>query len=79
MSQIKLIWDFRGPESEKTAAHHSIHLAQYVQKFGLIHTTCGHNQISDLHWIAWVCVDEKDMISTRDALRPHRGQRIEQL
>jgi len=79
MSQIKLIWDFRGPESEKTAAHHSLHLAQYAQNFALSHSTYGHNIIADLHWIAWICVDEKDMISTRDALRPHRGQRIEKL
>ena len=28
--QIKLIWDFRGPASAKTAEHHEIHLKEYI-------------------------------------------------
>ena len=30
MRKLKLIWDFKGPDSEKTAAHHLIHLDEYV-------------------------------------------------
>ena len=28
--KIKLIWDFRGPASAKTAEHHEIHLKEYI-------------------------------------------------
>lgn len=27
---IKLIWDFRGPEAQKIAEHHVIHLKEYA-------------------------------------------------
>ena len=28
--KIKLIWDFRGPVSAKTAEHHEIHLKEFI-------------------------------------------------
>jgi hypothetical protein len=28
--KLKLIWDFRGPASAKTAEHHEIHLKEYI-------------------------------------------------
>lgn len=28
--RIKLIWDFKGPTSEKIATHHCIHLKEYA-------------------------------------------------
>ena len=32
MRQIKLIWDFRGQASAKTAEHHEIHLKEFLEK-----------------------------------------------
>ncbi|MBZ9628958.1 hypothetical protein LB456_07705 [Psychroflexus sp. CAK57W] len=29
--QNKLIWDFRGPNAEKTAEHHEIHLKDFLK------------------------------------------------
>lgn len=72
--QIKLIWDFRGPVSAKTAEHHEIHLKEYIhaEKIGLNIT--GFKIIHDMHAIAYMVVEETSMIAVRDALKPHRGE-----
>lgn len=74
MRKIKLIWDFRGQAAAKTAEHHEIHLKEYIQleKFGLDIT--GFEIINEMYAIAFMVVEEKDMIIVRDALRPHRGE-----
>lgn len=73
MRKIKLIWDFRGPDALKIAEHHEIHLKQYLasQKFSLKIT--GVELLSELHAIAYLVVEEPDMKSVRDILKPHRG------
>ena len=74
MRQIKLIWDFRGEVSAKTAEHHEIHLKEYIfiQKLPLNIT--GFEIKNELHAIAFMVVTEENMIAVRDALKPHRGE-----
>ena len=72
--KIKLIWDFRGPASEKTAQHHEIHLKEYIAIEKLDINITGFEVLNDLYAIAFMVVEEKDMIAVRDALRPHRGE-----
>ena len=74
MRQIKLIWDFRGPAGAKTAEHHEIHLKEYIQIQKLPVNITGYEAINDMHAIAWMVVNESDMITVRDALKPHRGE-----
>lgn len=74
MRQIKLIWDFRGPASEKTAEHHEIHLKEYIQIEKLTLNQTGFEIITDMHAIAYVIVTDEHMIQLRDALKPHRGE-----
>ncbi|WP_282124086.1 hypothetical protein [Algibacter mikhailovii] len=74
MRKLKLIWDFHGPNSSKTAEHHEIHLKEYIQLEKLDITITGIQKISDMHAIAFLVVDEHDMKPIRDALKPHRGQ-----
>ena len=74
MRQIKLIWDFRGPAGSKTAEHHEIHLKEYIQIEKLPVNITGYEMINDMHAIAWMVVNESDMITVRDALKPHRGE-----
>ncbi|GGZ90643.1 hypothetical protein [Algibacter mikhailovii] len=74
MRKLKLIWDFHGPNSSKTAEHHEIHLKEYIQLEKLDITITGIQKISDMHAIAFLVVDEQDMKPIRDALKPHRGQ-----
>lgn len=75
-ANIKLIWDFRGPDAEGLAVHHEKHLAQYRDRNGMIHSDTGSNELSPKHWVAWITVAENEMIATRDALRPHRGEKL---
>lgn len=72
--KIKLIWDFRGSVAEKTAEHHEIHLKQYIEQEKLSVLVTGFTVYDEMHAIAYMVVDESDMIPVRDALRPHRGE-----
>jgi hypothetical protein len=72
--QIKLIWDFRGPAAARTAEHHEIHLKEYIQIEKLTTNITGFKIINDMHAIAFMVVEEENMIAVRDALRPHRGE-----
>ncbi|MBV7268652.1 hypothetical protein [Winogradskyella luteola] len=74
MRKLKLIWDFRGPASQKTAEHHLVHLREYIKMNELSITITGVEIINDMHSLAFLVVDESEMKSIRDALKPHRGQ-----
>ena len=72
--KIKLIWDFRGPDAAETAKHHAIHLADFIRKESLTPDISGHQEFTEFHSIAFMVVDESNMIQIRDALLPHRGE-----
>jgi len=72
--KLKLIWDFRGPDAQKTAEHHEIHLKEFIQKEKLENEITGVMKIDDLYSLAYLVVNESEMISVRDALKPHRGE-----
>ncbi len=72
--RIKLLWDFRGPEATKIAEHHCIHLREYAEIEKLEGTEIDITKVSDMYTIAFMIVEEKDMNSSREALKPHRGQ-----
>ena len=72
--KIKLIWDFRGESAAKTAEHHAIHLNEYLENEKRTLEKTGFEILNEMHAIAFVVVEEKDMISFRDALKPHRGE-----
>ena len=75
--QIKLIWDFRGPASAKTAEHHEIHLKEFIVIEKLLLNISGFEILNEMYAIAYMVVEEKDMIVVRDALKPHRGEVFE--
>lgn len=74
MRNLKFIWDFRGPDAEHIAKHHLIHLKEYVAIEQLNITIFDVQQLSEMHWIAFMVVPESIMKTLRDALKPHRGQ-----
>ena len=74
MRQIKLIWDFRGSASAKTAEHHLIHLKEYIEIEKLPLGITGFEVINDMYAIAYVVVTDEHMILIRDTLKPHRGE-----
>jgi len=74
MRQIKLIWDFRGEASAKTAEHHEIHLKEYISIEKLPLNITGFEIKNEMYAIAFMVVTDENMISVRDALKPHRGE-----
>jgi hypothetical protein len=72
--KLKLIWDFKGPDSLKIAEHHCIHLKEFAVIEKLHFYEIDFTIISEIHTIAFIIVDEVDMKTYRDALKPHRGQ-----
>ena len=78
MRELKLIWDFYGPDASKIAVHHEIHLKEYIvaEKLGLQLTGCQH--INELYSLAYLVVHESQMIALRDTLKPHRGEVYEE-
>ncbi|MDD3721673.1 MAG: hypothetical protein PHW92_04175 [Lutibacter sp.] len=75
--KLKLIWDFGGEASEKTAEHHCVHLREFAVAEKLHFYEINFSVISEMHSIAFIVVDEIDMKTYRDALKPHRGQLAE--
>ena len=74
MRQIKLIWDFRGEASAKTAEHHEIHLKEYISIEKLPLNITGFEIKNEMYAIAFMVVTDENMISVRDVLKPHRGE-----
>ncbi|RZJ34677.1 MAG: hypothetical protein EOO51_08755 [Flavobacterium sp.] len=74
MRKIKLIWDFRGPASGKTAEHHEEHLKEYIAMEKLPMEITGYEIYGEMHAVAFMVVDEANMPVVRDALKPHRGE-----
>ena len=63
-----------GPVSAKTAEHHEIHLKEFIAAEKLPLQITGFETFGEMHAIAYMVVNESDMIAVRDALKPHRGE-----
>ncbi|MFT6715442.1 MAG: hypothetical protein ACJA0Q_000069 [Saprospiraceae bacterium] len=74
--RIKLIWDFRNVEAEKIAEHHVKHLEEYIASKKVQNTSAHYEMVLPNHWIAYLITHKSMMIELRDALKPHRGERI---
>ena len=72
--QLKLIWDFRGPNAQRTAEHHEIHLKDFLKMNRQTDLITGVEQVNEHHSLAYLVVDESEMTFFRDRLKPHRGQ-----
>lgn len=76
MHKIKLIWDFRGPAADKIADHHKTHLKEFIATSDYVVHDIGTETFSELHSIAFMVIDQTDLKSIRDILKPHRGQAV---
>lgn len=72
--KIKLIWDFHGPEAERTAEHHALHLNEFIKTNNISLNITGFEPVRQDYCMAFMVVKEEQMKSVRDALKPHRGQ-----
>ena len=72
--QIKLIWDFRGPEALPIAKHHEIHLKDFIKAEKITdRDLTGYEELSELHSIAFWVVPESEIKKYRDVLKPNRA------
>ncbi|RKS43343.1 hypothetical protein BC962_2898 [Gillisia mitskevichiae] len=72
--QIKLIWDFRGPQALHIAKHHEIHLKDFIKAEKLTDwDITGFEEVSELHSIAFWVVPESEIKKYRDILKPNRA------
>jgi hypothetical protein len=72
--RIKLIWDFRGPVAQQTAAHFHEHLLDSnvlgpENSAGVEHPDASHS-------IVYLIVSQLEMPRFRDSLKPHRGEYV---
>ncbi|HEY0046728.1 MAG TPA: hypothetical protein VGB44_08460 [Flavobacterium sp.] len=72
--QIKMIWDFRGPASAKTAEHHEIHLKEYIAAENISPNITGFEIQGEMQASAFMVVTDEHMIKVRDSLKPHRAE-----
>lgn len=72
--KIKLLWDFRGEDAAATAKHHTIHLKEFANLEGLQYHEIDILEKNPILVSAFITVDELDMKTYRDALKPHRGE-----
>ena len=76
--RIKLIWDFYGADGLKTAEHHAIHLKEFAKKGNIETFEVGTETLENEITAAFMIIAESNMIAVRDALRPKRGQWVEE-
>lgn len=71
---IKLLWDFRGPDAKETAKHHTTHLKDFATMENLTFHEIDIQEKNPMLVSAFITVNEIDMKTYRDALKPHRGE-----
>jgi hypothetical protein len=71
--KIKLIWDFRGSNATKTAEHHQIHLDEYINSEKIELKITGFEALGEMHAIAYMVVNDANLLPIRDSLKPHRA------
>ncbi len=71
--KIKVLWDFRGPDALKIAEHHRIHLQEYADQQQLVLIEIGVQVHTDYFASAFMTIDESDLLSVRDQLKPQRA------
>ena len=77
MQKIKLIWDFNGEDSLKTAEHFNIHLEEFLDKEEILFHTIGLDLVNDYHNIAYLVIDKQYIDMIKQALKPQRAFLLE--
>jgi hypothetical protein len=77
MQKIKLIWDFNGEDSLKTAEHFNIHLEEFLDKEEILFHTIGLDLVNDYHNIAYLVIDMQYIDIIKHALKPQRAFLLE--
>ena len=76
MEKIKLILDFRGPASSKTAAHFKIHLLEFFTSKKMCLIESGVESLNENHHYTYAVIDRQNLEGIKSALKPTRGQLV---
>ena len=76
MKLIKLIWDFKGPESNKTAKHFKSHLIEFLKVENKDLSKLGLEKVNDVHYFVFVVTAIDDLNFFKEKLKPNRGQKV---
>ncbi|EDM43161.1 hypothetical protein SCB49_11819 [unidentified eubacterium SCB49] len=72
--RIKLLWDFKGPNAQKTAEHHVIHLDEFIVSEKINDSFTQVQTINPNHTVAEMIVPNQYMKDLKVRLKPTRGQ-----
>ena len=73
MKKIKLIWDFNGTDSNKTAEHFHIHLIDFLKRNQILKYTSKVELVNEHHSINFLIIDETHIKLIKNALKPNRA------
>ena len=76
MKKIKIIWDFRGPVSQKIAEHHEKHLQEFFKIENKKLYESGTEKLTEMHCIAYSIIEKSDLDDIKITLKPNRAQLI---
>lgn len=74
MGEVKMFWDFKGPNSKKTAEHHCIHLKEFFEVEEIQVQIIEVEEYTPMFSAAIAIVDEEHVSKCREQLKPNRGQ-----
>lgn len=77
MKKIKLIWDFNGIESNKTAEHFHVHLMDFLKNHQILKYTSKVELINEFHSINFLIIDKTHVDLIKNALKPNRASAIQ--
>jgi len=70
---VKLVWNFSGEGSLKTAEHHLIHLKQYCEKEEVEVVKFGTELVNKFSAISYIIVNQSLVMELRENLKPNQG------
>ena len=76
MKLIKLIWDFKGPNSDKTAEHFKSHLDQFLEIENKTFSDLGLETVNDSYSFVFIITSTDDLNFFKEKLKPNRGQKV---
>ena len=70
---VKLVWNFSGEGSLKTAEHHLIHLKEYCEKEEVEVVNFGTELVNKFSAISYIIVSQSLVTELRENLKPNQG------
>jgi hypothetical protein len=73
VDRVKMIWEFRGEESEQFALHHAKHLEEFAIRKKIQNYSSGIESVSTSFSIAYLTVNKEEWEDVAKVLRPHKA------